>query len=125
MSRRSPVPDIVFIVTVERACIEDERFSSLHVCCRVLVPTVSMNQTRFDTPAFALKGIQEPWNDFIQRQIAQLFKFWSRTIFLEIYGKHMGQLLAIKGRPRVFPYLSDLGCCPVAGNGVEAEFSRG
>lgn len=96
MPRRPPIPDIILVVAIERAGVEDEWLSGFLVCRCILIPAVSVKEAELNTPAFGLKRIQKSWDDFIQCQITELLKFRPRAVFLQVHGKHMGQLFAIK-----------------------------
>lgn len=53
----SPIPNLIFVVSVKRARIKHERLVGVTVSSRILVPEITMNEAGLDRATVRLQGL--------------------------------------------------------------------
>jgi hypothetical protein len=103
MSWRSPVSDLIFIVSIQGAAIESEWLARTHVNCAVLVPDISVDQTWLDGSPVALQRVQETWNDVVKKKLPKGRKFRPMAPLLFVHIHRPRQNLGEHDSPILFP----------------------
>lgn len=87
VSRGPPVADVILIMPIERAHVEDHGLASLHVHSRVAIPAITVDQARLDTPALFLERKEETRNDFLQSTVGYDVKLGPLQFHLGVVGE--------------------------------------
>lgn len=73
---------LTFIMGVNTGRVEDHRIIGIEICCDIAVPSISMHQTRPNTPPTGLQRSQQSRNDLLKSSPYELLHPWIRTLGL-------------------------------------------
>ena len=108
-------------MSVEAACVEDERFPRPRVNPRIRVPKVAVHERGFQRPAVALKWAQKTRYDLIEERWNQRIKFGIRSLGFEFEIESPPHALRKVSLPACFPLIV-LGQIAGIRCHMEAEF---